>query len=157
MNSFEFLEDYFFGTGNEAFHISEVTHEELIQLINFGFDMEISRGRVFLDKNKSAMAKLILDDIWFEDEVGDVIEYRFLDKDHAALEIETVYMQDESKSIKEIREDVLTDWHLTEEEKKQRDADYNDDYQTKRHPDEANFSSPLNAGRKLSVRGDDLL
>lgn len=142
MNSFEYLESLFFGSEYFDFAYSEMTNEELEQLIGFGFTVHITpRGRVELDKNKSAMAKLILDDIWFEDEVSDVIEYRFLDKDHAALEIETVYMQDESKSIKEIREDVLTDWHLNEKEKKQRDADYNDDYQTKRHPDEVKFSS----------------
>lgn len=141
MNSFEFLENLFFGS--EYFHVaySEVTHEELTQLLDFGFEVTIRKGFIELEKNKKAMAKLILDDIWFKDEVGEVVEYRFLDKGHAELEIETVYMQDDSKTIEEIRDDVLTDWHLNEKEKKQRDADYNDDYQTERHPDEIKFST----------------
>src|SRR5690606_23978506 len=127
MNSFEFLKDLFFGSDYFSFHYADATTEELQQLMNFGFTLTIRGGIVELDKNKTAMARLILEDIWFEDEVSDVIEYRFLDKDHAELEIETVYMQDESKSIKEIREDVLTDWHLNEKElaqKKQDEADY---------------------------------
>lgn len=137
MNSFEYLESLFFGSEYFDFAYSEMTNEELEQLIGFGFTVHITpRGRVELDKNKSAMAKLILDDIWFEDEVSDVIEYRFLDKDHAALEIETVYMQDETKTIKEIREDVLIDWHLNEKELEQRKQDEADYYQERKHPDD---------------------
>lgn len=138
MNSFEFLEDLFFGASDFSVAYSEVTHEELTQLLDFGFEVEIVRGRIILQRNKGAMARLILEDIWFEDEVSDVIEYRFLDKKHAELEIETVYMQDNAKSIKEIREDVLTDWHLNEKELEQIKKDDADLYQERKHPDDRN-------------------
>lgn len=122
MNNFEFLKDFFLDTGNEAFHWSEATHEELTQLIDFGFDMEIYRGDVNLSKNREAFAKVVMENVRYEDEVSDVIEYRFGDEKAAFDELLSVYVNNE-KTIEDTITDVLADWVLNEKEKQLRAKD----------------------------------
>lgn len=144
MNSFEYLGDLFFGSDYFSFHYDDATTEELQQLMDFGFTLTIRGGIVELDKNKTAMARVILEDIWLEDEVSDVVEYRFLDSKHAELEIETVYLQDETKTIDQVRADILTDWKLNEKESEQKKKDDAEYFDEKRHPDDK-----AHAGQRL--------
>jgi len=143
MTSFEFLGYYFLNSANEAFDWSEATHEELTQLIDFGFDLEVVSGDVYLSKNKHALAKVIFENVKDEDEVSDVVEYRFGGEKEAIEEIANVYIT-ENQTVKEIIDEVLTDWVLTDKEREQKKKEEADDYETSRHPDEKRYTNLFN-------------
>jgi hypothetical protein len=110
-----------FGSEYFDFVYEQADQWEFNKLLDFGFDVSISKGIVTLSKNKDAMAKVLLEDVYLEHGVLDVIEFRFGDdKKHALLEIITVYLEDDSKTINQIRDDIVSDWQLTDAEKEKK-------------------------------------
>lgn len=141
----------------------EADYELLANFLDFGFKVVITRGTIFLDSDsyKQALSNMIyniVDDLSHEG-YSTVKEYRFdYDKTSMIDEIYLHYLNDyETKTLGEVVEDLQSDWVPTSEEIAKEKADMSDVHETQRHPDEKNFGSPLNKGKKLFVRGDELL
>lgn len=115
LNEFEFLNNLLVDA-ELIFNYSEVTMFEIDRLISLGFEVDIKQGRVVLDNNRNACARLILDDIYDEDYVQDVLELRFFSKENAIIEIENLYIR-KNKTFGEIVEDLISDWQLSDIER----------------------------------------
>jgi len=115
LNEFEFLNNLLVDA-ELIFNYSEVTMFEIDRLISLGFEVDIKQGRVVLDNNRNACARLILDDIYDEDYVQDVLELRFFSKENAIIEIENIYIR-KNKTFGEIVEDLISDWQLSDIER----------------------------------------
>lgn len=117
------------------FPYQETTHEAMIQLMQFGFDMEIIAGRVLLKFDKKAISNLIAEelDYMFDnyDELEDFMDFKEVKFFSTWKEDWFSPYIEENRTLQDVIDDIKTDWVLTEEEQKQlakkRNDEYNDD------------------------------
>lgn len=81
------------------------------------------------------------------EDIEDVLEYRFTDRNEALKEIIGYFRED--RTNKDILEMLYIDWVLNDDEIESKEKIEADFYESSRHPDEQAFSHPLNSGKKL--------
>jgi hypothetical protein len=114
--------------GSISFTLSESTIEELSFLVNLGYYVTLSRGRVFLEGDDSDLSRLLADEVenlaLDNDELRDYLQFHSLPETEIASEIGAAIFELATSKPYDLRiidvfEHIQENWILSTREKKE--------------------------------------